>query len=70
MPDDVLNTTLSRFETLSPEQYVQLSECERSAIKRVRVSPPQLGRPGFGRLVIEYDVPRYIVGRTRHRQRA
>lgn len=69
MSGNVFDAVLSRFESMSPEAYLKLSEADRAAIARVRVSPPRLGEPGFGKLVVEFDSPRYVVNRIRDRAR-
>jgi len=43
----------------SPEEYIRLIRSGERNIRSVRIQPPQLGKPGFGSLRVEYRTPVY-----------
>jgi hypothetical protein len=41
----------------SPAEYVRLIRSNPRNVRSVRIIPPQLGKPGFGSLMVEYRTP-------------
>ena len=41
----------------SPAEYIRLVQSDEQNIRSLRIQPPQLGRPGFGVLLVEYRTP-------------
>lgn len=44
-------------ETITPKEYVRMTEKARQNIDSVRVIPPVLGKNSFGKLVVQYENP-------------
>ena len=42
---------------LTPQEFVRLKETQRKSIESVTITPPTLGRRGFGRLVVKWKYP-------------
>lgn len=42
--------------TLSFKEFVRLSEHQRKGLGQITILPPQLGKPGFGCVVVEKPV--------------
>lgn len=47
------------FEELSPEAYLALQRECPERIRRVTIRPPELGKRGYGALLVEYTSPVY-----------
>jgi len=54
MPLDLLPAYGASY---SPEEYIRLIRSGERNIRSVRIQPPQLGKPGFGSLRVEYRTP-------------
>ncbi len=71
--NDAINLVPQFGERLSFRQLVNLPPEQRSAIRRISVIPPRLGRGGFGGVWVEYNTPVYrtmsLVPRRRSRNR-
>lgn len=48
-------------ELLTPEDFLRLSPEDRENILRARIVPPDLDRPDFGLLEVEYKIPRFAL---------
>lgn len=46
-------------ESLSPEEYLNLSDKERRNIASTKIVPARLGKAGFGRIQVTYKMPTY-----------
>lgn len=58
----VYNAYLSKREQLNPEEYLKLSELEKSNIVESRIVPPSLDDPDdFGKIEIVKRWPSYSV---------
>jgi hypothetical protein len=42
---------------VSPRTYARIYRSNAHVIKRAVVLPPELGKKGFGRILVEFDVP-------------
>jgi len=54
MPPELLPAYRGSY---SPAEYIRLVQSDERNIRSVRIEPPQLGRPGFGSLLVEYRTP-------------
>jgi hypothetical protein len=46
-------------ETISLQDFVRLTEEEKTRIESVQIQPPLVGRKGFGRVIVTYKSPIY-----------
>jgi|GEM_PF-1824656 len=46
-------------EELSPQAFIDLVRENPRLIARSRITPPQLGKPGFGSIRVTYSRPQY-----------
>lgn len=57
--NEIITLTEKKRTVLSPERFLRLTSQERENIARTRIVPPELGKPGFGGLEVEYLIPVY-----------
>jgi hypothetical protein len=53
-----MEMTIVRNEELDPDAFLDLLQKDPGTVKSIRLEPPRLGHKGFGRIVVEYTVPR------------
>ncbi len=46
-------------EALTPDEYIKVYQTSENEIKSARVIPPQLGSPGFGKILVRWKRPIY-----------
>lgn len=51
-----------RREVVTPARYLRMTKEERDNVESVRILPPQIGRRGFGRLMVLFRDPIWRVG--------
>ncbi len=49
-----------RFQTVTPEEYLQIVNERRDEILSVRIVPPNLGNRDFGKILIEWKNPVFV----------
>ena len=49
----LIETVKKRHETITPKEYLALTDEEKRDVVSVKISPPRLGGSGFGKIVIE-----------------
>ena len=54
-----INTLRKDDKTISPIDFVNLSDSEKTNIKAVKIVPPSLGSNDFGKLKVTFKVPIY-----------
>jgi len=54
-----INTLRKDNKFVSPGDFINMSESEKSNIKTVKIVPPRLGSNDFGKLKITYKIPVY-----------
>lgn len=61
--NEVFTMGLITKRALSPYDFINLSEKERSGIKSTRILPPKLGkkRRTLGKIEVTYDTPYYAM---------
>jgi hypothetical protein len=61
--DKTITMGLVSKKALSPLEFVNLSEKERSGIKSTRIIPPIIGkkRLSLGKIEVTYETPRYAM---------
>lgn len=47
-------------QTISPKEYLELSQNRPSEIKRATYVSPRIGKPGFGSFDVEYRTPKLV----------
>ena len=52
-----IETILIDKENLTPEEFLDMSDKEKLALKKITIVPPKLGRSGFGGFEVEYNHP-------------
>lgn len=54
---EVIDTIRVNNEVLSPAEFLEKVNSEKSNIVRSRIAPPRLGSSGFGGIEVEYASP-------------
>lgn len=61
--DNVITMGLVSKRSLSPLEFINLTDKERSSIKSTRIIPPRIGkkRRSLGKIEVTYDTPHYAM---------
>lgn len=60
-PDNVLEAVPRTKEFISLEEFLALTDADRSEFESVRIVPPKLGRKGFGKMLVVRKNPVYEI---------
>ena len=59
--DAILEAMPRTNEFISLEEFLALTDADRSEFETIRIVPPQLGRKGFGKMLVVRKHPIYEV---------